>query len=72
MHCCRARNSQKAGMNMRGADGPSSSLSILGAKTRPIGGVILSGYSANTSLVRLSPMAGGSRVKPLSLTGEDA
>lgn len=59
-------------MNMRGADGPSSSPSMLDAEARAARPVILSRYNANTSLVRLSPMSGGSRVKPLSLTGEDA
>lgn len=61
-----------AGIGMRGADDPSSSASMDDAKPRPTRAVILSSDSANTSLVRLSPAPAGSRVKALSLTGEDA
>jgi hypothetical protein len=72
MHCYGARNSRNEAPNMHRTDGPLSSPFMACAKPRLMQALILSSDSVNTSLVRLSPMTGGSRVKSLSLTGEDA
>lgn len=72
MHCYGVRNSRNETPNMHCTDGPLSSPFMACAKPRPARALILSSDNVNTSLVRLSPFTGGSRVKSLSLTGEDA
>jgi hypothetical protein len=67
-----AQQSRRSALPMRGVDDPSSSLFMSRSEAAPAKAVILFRYSANTPLVRLSPMTCGSRVKALSLTGEDA